>query len=91
MVFVRFVPIPEVITSVRLQPLVEPQNRAIEDFHTVGAVLPRSEFLRCMTDAVTARHEDHAHRRKPGYFSRVVYGAASSPPSRLKAGRPMRL
>ena len=31
--------------SVRLQPLVEQQNRAVEDFHAIGTVIPRSVFL----------------------------------------------
>ena len=43
---VCFVPIPEVIMSVRLQPLVEQQNRAVEDFHAIGTVIPLSVFLR---------------------------------------------
>src|SRR5262245_22692215 len=39
-----------------------------------------------MTDAVTARHEDHAHRRNPRYLSGVVDGAVRQIHSR-EAGR----
>ena len=47
--------------SVAIHPVIEKQNHTVKNFGTVGYVLPRSEFLRGMADAVPAGDEDDTY------------------------------
>src|ERR1700680_3002184 len=58
--------------SVAIQPVIEKQNHTVKNFGTVGYVLPRSEFLRGMADAVTTGDEDHGYRRNLGNLLGVL-------------------
>lgn len=62
--------------SVCIHLFVETQDCPIEDFGTVSDIFPGREFLRRMANPVATRYEDHAHRRKPGNLSGVVYRTA---------------
>ena len=58
--------------SVAIEPVIEKQNHAVKNLGTVGYVLPRSEFLRRMADAVGAGNEDHGYRRNLGNLLGVL-------------------
>jgi hypothetical protein len=49
--------------SVATHPGIKKQNHTVKNLGTVGYVLPRSEFVRGMADAVTTGDEDHGYRR----------------------------
>src|SRR5262249_7030198 len=51
---------------------IEKQDCPVKNLGTVGYVLPGSEFLRRMADAVSTGHEDHSYRRNFGDLLRVL-------------------
>ena len=63
---------PKYEKSVAIRPVIEKQNHTVKNFGTVGYVLPRSEFLRGMADAVTTGDEDHGYRRNLGNLLGVM-------------------
>src|SRR5205809_3392846 len=58
--------------SLPVQLPVQQQYRPVEDFGSVGHVLPRRELLGGVADALFAGDKDHRHWRDPGDLLRVV-------------------
>jgi hypothetical protein len=50
--------------SFPIQPVIEKQNHTVKNFGTVGYILPGSELLRGMADAVGAWDEDYDREQR---------------------------